>query len=142
MSYERRPVQDGEDVEYGGLRVHAVHTPGHTFHHLSYVVTGDDEDAPAVFTGGSLLYGSVGRTDLLGEDKANELTRHQFRSARRLDGLLDDDARLFPTHGFGSFCSAGSSSGADSSTIGEERRSNDALTTTDEDEFVEQPWRT
>ena len=89
-----------------------------------------------MFTGGSLLYGSVGRTDLLGEDKAEELTRHQFRSAKRLDDLLGDDARIFPTHGFGSFCSAGSASGADSSTLGEERRSNDALTTSDEDAFV------
>jgi rhodanese-related sulfurtransferase len=91
-----------------------------------------------VFTGGSLLYGSVGRTDLLGEDKAEELTRHQFRSAKRLDDLLGDDARIFPTHGFGSFCSAGSASGADSSTLGDERESNDALTAADENTFVEQ----
>lgn len=138
VSFDRRPVRDGQDIEYGDLRVRVVHTPGHTFHHISYVVTGDDTDAPAVFTGGSLLYGSVGRTDLLGRDHADELTRHQFRSARRLDELLDDDARIFPTHGFGSFCSAGSASGADSSTMGEERRANDALTTSDEDEFVEQ----
>jgi glyoxylase-like metal-dependent hydrolase (beta-lactamase superfamily II)/rhodanese-related sulfurtransferase len=138
VAYERRPVSDGETVEYGGLRVRVVHTPGHTFHHLTYVVRGADDDAPAVFTGGSLLYGSVGRTDLLGEDKAEELTRHQFRSAKRLDGLLDDDARIFPTHGFGSFCSAGSASGAESSTLGDERATNDALTTADEDAFVEQ----
>lgn len=139
VAFERRGVSDGDTLEYGALRVRAVHTPGHTFHHLSYVVTGDgDEDAPAVFTGGSLLYGSVGRTDLLGEDKAEELTRHQFRSAKRLDDLLRADARIFPTHGFGSFCSAGSASGADSSTLGDERESNDALTAADEDAFVDQ----
>jgi len=139
VAFERRPVADGHVLEYGGLRVRAVHTPGHTFHHLSYVVTGTgDSAAPAVFTGGSLLYGSVGRTDLLGEDRAEELTRHQFRSAKRLDEMLGEDARIFPTHGFGSFCSAGSASGADSSTLGAERTSNDALTTTDEDAFVEQ----
>ena len=138
VAFERRGVSDGDTLEYGALRVRVVHTPGHTFHHLSYVVTGDGDDAPAVFTGGSLLYGSVGRTDLLGEDKAEELTRHQFRSAKRLDDLLGDDARIFPTHGFGSFCSAGAASGADSSTLGDERQSNDALTTSDEDAFVEQ----
>ena len=139
VGFERRAVSDGETLEYGDLRVRVVHTPGHTFHHLSYVVTGAaDEEAPAVFTGGSLLYGSVGRTDLLGEDKAEELTRHQFRSAKRLDEMLGDDARIFPTHGFGSFCSAGSASGADSSTLGDERKSNDALTTSDEDAFVEE----
>ena len=139
VAFERRGVGDGDTVEYGGLRVRVVHTPGHTFHHLSYVVTGaGDEEAPAVFTGGSLLYGSVGRTDLLGEDKAEELTRQQFRSAKRLDELLGADARIFPTHGFGSFCSVGSASGAESSTLGDEREGNDALTATDEDAFVEE----
>jgi glyoxylase-like metal-dependent hydrolase (beta-lactamase superfamily II)/rhodanese-related sulfurtransferase len=139
VAFERRGVSDGDTLAYGALRVRVVHTPGHTFHHLSYVVTGDgDEDSPAVFTGGSLLYGSVGRTDLLGEDKAEELTRHQFRSAKRLDDLLDEDARIFPTHGFGSFCSAGAASGAESSTLGDERGSNDALTASDEDAFVSQ----
>jgi glyoxylase-like metal-dependent hydrolase (beta-lactamase superfamily II)/rhodanese-related sulfurtransferase len=139
VAFERRGVGDGDTLEYDALRIRVVHTPGHTFHHLSYVVTGDgDEDTPAVFTGGSLLYGSVGRTDLLGKGKAEELTRHQFRSAKRLDDLLSDDARIFPTHGFGSFCSAGAASGAESSTLGDERESNDALTTSDEDAFVEQ----
>ncbi len=136
VAFDRRPVSDGEEIAYGDLLVRVVHTPGHTFHHLTFVVTAGDE-APAVFTGGSLLYGSVGRTDLLGEEHAEELTREQYRSAQRLSNLLGEDARIFPTHGFGSFCSAGSASGADRSTMGEERTSNDALTTADEDEFVE-----
>ena len=137
VPFERRPVRDGDEIGYGGLTVRAVHTPGHTFHHLTYVVTAGDGPA-AAFTGGSLLYGSVGRTDLLGKEHAQELTRRQFRSAQRLSGLLEDDARLFPTHGFGSFCSAGSASGADSSTMADERAQNDALTEPDEDRFVEQ----
>lgn len=103
-----------------------------------YLVCADDDDPPAVFTGGSLLYGSVGRTDLLGTEHAEQLTRQQFRSARRLSEALDDDARIFPTHGFGSFCSAGSASGVDRSTMGEEREQNDALTADGEDGFVEE----
>lgn len=137
VAFERRPVADGEEIAFGALNVRVVHTPGHTFHHLSYVVTGDD-GPPAVFTGGSLLYGSVGRTDLLGTEHAEELTREQYRSARRLSELLGEDARIFPTHGFGSFCSAGSASGADRSTMAEERSGNEALTTQDEDAFVEE----
>ncbi|MGN6575451.1 MAG: MBL fold metallo-hydrolase [Nocardioides sp.] len=137
VAFERRPVRDGDEISYGDLVVRVVHTPGHTFHHLSYVVT-DGDGPPAAFTGGSLLYGSVGRTDLLGTEHAEELTRAQYRSAHRLSDLLGEDARIFPTHGFGSFCSAGSASGADRSTMAEERSSNDALTTSDEDEFVEQ----
>lgn len=138
VSFSTRAVRGGDELRYGGLAVRALPTPGHTFHHLSYVASGEDDDPPAVFTGGSLLYGSVGRTDLLGTEHAEELTRQQFRSARRLSGALGDDARIFPTHGFGSFCSAGSASGVDRSTMGEEREQNDALTADDEDGFVEE----
>jgi rhodanese-related sulfurtransferase len=43
---------------------------------------------------------------------------------------------MFPTHGFGSFCSSSPSSGQTSGTLVEECRANLALTTGDEDEFV------
>ncbi len=89
-----------------------------------------------MFTGGSLLFGSVGRTDLVDPDRTEELTRAQYHSARRLAELLADDAAVYPTHGFGSFCSSGSSAGGDASTIGQERARNDALVEPDEDAFV------
>lgn len=83
--------------------------PGHTDHHLSYLVD-DGDGPPAVFTGGSLLYGSVGRTDLVDPARTEEMTRAQYRSARRLGDPVPDDAAVHPTHGFGS-CSSGSSAG-------------------------------
>ncbi len=139
VSFERRPVSDGDTLTYGPLEVRVIATPGHTHTHLSYAVAHrDDAEDVAVFTGGSLLYGSVGRTDLLGEDDTDELTRAQFRSARKLVSLLPDAAEVYPTHGFGSFCSSGSAAGGDSSTIGEEKKRNDALTEEDEDAFVAQ----
>ena len=57
---------------------------------------------------------------------------------RRLVGEAAPDAALFPTHGFGSFCSSGPASGAGSSTIGEQLASNHALTDPDEDHFVQE----
>src|SRR5262249_35621358 len=65
--FEHRPVDEGDFVEIGGLRLTAWATPGHTPEHLAWVVADAARpDAPtAVFTGGSLLVGSVGRTDLL-----------------------------------------------------------------------------
>ncbi len=138
VAFERHAVHDGDTLDLGPLRVRAVATPGHTDHHLSYLVDVVGEDAaPAVFTGGSLLYGSVGRTDLVDPDRTEELTRDQYRSARRLADLLDDEAVLYPTHGFGSFCSSGSAGGGGDGTIGHERAHNGALTETDEDSFVE-----
>ena len=63
VSFERVPVRDGDVVEVSPtLRVRAIHTPGHTFTHLSYALEGEHLH---VFTGGSLLFGSTGRPDLL-----------------------------------------------------------------------------
>ena len=82
VAFERHAVRDGETLTAGGLTVRALSTPGHTDTHLAYVVTDAAQDGtPAVFTGGSLLYGSVGRTDLVDVDRTDELTRAQFHSA-------------------------------------------------------------
>lgn len=136
VAFERTPVADGDRRTVGTMSVEVVATPGHTVTHLSYIVS-DGAGPPAVFTGGSLLFGSVGRTDLVDADRTREMTRAQYRSARRLAAMLPDDAHIYPTHGFGSFCSSGAATGGDSSTIGAERAVNDALTTSDEDAFVE-----
>ena len=136
VGFERSAVEDGDRFTTGAMTITALHTPGHTRNHMSYALS-EDGRTVAVFTGGSMLFGAVGRTDLLGEDLAEELTRAQYRSVRRLASELPEDAEVLPTHGFGSFCSATETTG-DSSTIGQERRHNVALLTEDEDRFVEQ----
>ncbi|UMG91620.1 MBL fold metallo-hydrolase [Nocardioides sp. TF02-7] len=117
VSFDRTPIADGEVVEVGDrMRVRAIATPGHTFTHLSYALS-DREEPYAVFTGGSLLYGATGRPDLLGAEHTDALVRHQHASAHRLAAELPDEADVYPTHGFGSFCSA-TQSDATASTIG------------------------
>ena len=118
------------------MRLRAIHTPGHTHHHLSYALQTPTGDTEAVFTGGSLLYASTGRTDLLGPEHTDALTHAQYRSVQRLARELPDAARVMPTHGFGSFCSATPTSG-DESTIAEQRQVNPALTQ-DEQAFVDE----
>jgi glyoxylase-like metal-dependent hydrolase (beta-lactamase superfamily II)/rhodanese-related sulfurtransferase len=139
VAFGRLRLRDGDTLMAGRLRVRVISTPGHTDTHLAYVVTDTSApgEPPAVFTGGSLLYGSVGRTDLIDESRTEELTRAQFRSAHRLADALPDEARIYPTHGFGSFCSAGSAVGGDASTVGIERARNDALTAPGEQSFVD-----
>jgi glyoxylase-like metal-dependent hydrolase (beta-lactamase superfamily II)/rhodanese-related sulfurtransferase len=134
VSFERTAVRDGDVVESGGMRLRAMHTPGHTHTHLSYVLEADGETV-AVFTGGSLLYGSTGRPDLLGDEHTDGLARAQWRSAHRLAKELPDTAAVYPTHGFGSFCSSTQATGI-ASTIGQEKLSNLALTA-DEQEYVD-----
>ena len=136
VKFERQPITDGQTVRVGALTVKAVATPGHTHTHLSFIV--DDGGQQAVFSGGSLLYGSVGRTDLVGAEDTLGLTHDQYSSVHRLVDEAAPEAALFPTHGFGSFCSSGPASGAGSSTIGEQLASNHALTDPDEDHFVQE----
>jgi hydroxyacylglutathione hydrolase len=88
-----------------------------------------------VFTGGSLLFGSTGRPDLLGPASTPALARAQHASARRLARELPDSAEIFPTHGFGSFCAA-TQAQSTSSTIGQEKQGNPALTL-DQEAYVE-----
>ncbi len=127
------------------MRLSALLTPGHTFTHLSYALS-DGDKSVAVFTGGSLLYGATGRPDLLGEEHTETLARKQHASAHRLAEELPDETEVFPTHGFGSFCAA-TQSDATQSSIGQERKSNAALTE-DEETYVREllaglgPWPT
>jgi hydroxyacylglutathione hydrolase len=137
VAYDRAPVDDAATLQIGTLAVRVVATPGHTPGHLSYVVT-DAYGATAVFSGGSLLYGAVGRTDLIDDSRTHELTVAQYRSVRRLAASLPDDAQLFPTHGFGSFCASGppTQRSREDGTLAAEREGNAALTDPDEDGFV------
>ena len=116
------------------MRVRVLHTPGHTHTHLSFALEADGESV-AVFTGGSLLFGSTGRPDLLGPAHTQALAHAQWHSAQRLAAELPDETAVYPTHGFGSFCSA-TQSGGTASTIGQEKLANPALTT-DESRYVE-----
>lgn len=133
VTFDRSPISDGDVVVVSDtMAVRAMATPGHTFTHMSYVLEeiGADgaRESVAIFSGGSLLFGATGRPDLLGPDHTQALVHHQHDSVHRIAADLPDHAHVLPTHGFGSFCSAGSTGGATASTIGEERVKNPALT--------------
>ncbi|GGM48184.1 rhodanese-like domain-containing protein [Dactylosporangium sucinum] len=136
VAFDHVPVRDGDVIAVGArMRVRVRHTPGHTFTHLAYVLQADGADV-GVFTGGSLLHGAVGRPDLLGPAHAETLVHHQYASANCLAAELPDAAAVYPTHGFGSFCSATQSDAA-TSTIGREKQTNPVLTTP-EREFADE----
>jgi len=144
LFFDSHGVEDGDELAVGSLTIRAMHTPGHTPTHMSYVVS--DGDRTVVFTGGSLLYGSVGRTDLISRAMTEELTRKQHATAHRLVAELPDQTTVLPTHGFGSFCSSAAADeqtsnvdpkyGVETSTIADQKRANVALTITDTEEFV------
>jgi hydroxyacylglutathione hydrolase len=126
VQFERTAAKDLDEFAIGNFGIKALHTPGHTFTHLSYVLVDAQGQSSGIFTGGSLLHGSTGRPDLLGNDHAPKLAALQHGSAHRIAELLEDATPIFPTHGFGSFCAATATSGT-SSNVGDEKRTNPAL---------------
>lgn len=133
VAFARRPIRGGDTVDVSPtMRLRAIATPGHTYTHLSFALEsarteGGGFETVGIFTGGSLLFGATGRPDLLGDDHTQDLVNLQFSSAHRL-AELPEHTRVLPTHGFGSFCSAGSTGDTTESTIGQERQANPALT--------------
>jgi glyoxylase-like metal-dependent hydrolase (beta-lactamase superfamily II)/rhodanese-related sulfurtransferase len=135
LELPHHPVDGGDELELSaGVTLRAIATPGHTPDHLAYLLMVDDEPH-ALFSGGSLMVGAVGRTDLLGDKRRGDLARDLFHALRTRILTLPDDLPVYPTHGAGSFCSAPSGS-ARTTTIGTERATNPLLRIDDEDRFV------
>lgn len=135
LAFDHRALEPGGEVTLGGLTLTAMPSPGHTPEHLSYLLS-DGARPLALFSGGSLLVGAVARTDLISADKTEDLTRQLFRSLRTGLAPLPDDLAVFPTHGAGSFCTAGVG-GERVTTLGRERATNPYLRVEEEDQFVE-----
>jgi len=134
LSYDYQRVQDGDEIDLGGLSLQAIATPGHTPEHLAYLLV-DGTEPLALFSGGTLMAGGVARTDLLSPELTDPLARAAYQSIRERLLTLPDELVVYPTHGAGSFCSA-STTGQRTTTIGMERRSNPLLQADTEDEFV------
>lgn len=131
--HAHRGVEDGDEIDLGGLTLRVLATPGHTHEHVAFELL-DGAKTLGVFTGGSLLVGSAARTDLVDPARTEELARSQYRSLQRL-ARLDDAVTVWPTHGAGSFCSAPPGQER-TTTIGTQKSSNALLATGSEDEFV------
>src|SRR6266498_125236 len=137
VEFEHEELADGAEVALGNTRVRALATPGHAPAHNAYIVSdlrrGTDE-AWFVFTGDSLLIGDVGRPDLHAGADPLPLARQLYNSLGRLLELPDGVA-VYPSHYGGSVCGR-ALSGSPFSTIGFERRHNQALAAGDADTFA------
>jgi hydroxyacylglutathione hydrolase len=126
----------------GNIKVEAVHTPGHTPEHLSFLIT-DTAAATepiAIVTGDFVFVGDVGRPDLLEkaakvEGTMKDAARTLFRSLQRFK-QYPDYLQIWPGHGAGSACGKGLSA-VPHSTVGYERLFNWAFAVGNEDEFMD-----
>jgi hydroxyacylglutathione hydrolase len=128
--FDHQAAREGFVLDLGNGGLVARATPGHTPEHLSWELQDANGRPTTLFSGGSLLIGGVGRTDLLGHARLDELTAAQYRTMRRLDEL-PDEVVVRPTHGAGSFCVAGDVDIGGDATIGALRRWNPAFAAPD-----------
>jgi hydroxyacylglutathione hydrolase len=138
--YDFVAMKDGDSLEFPGLRLQVLETPGHTIESISILVFDLAKDAAkphAVLTGDTLFIGDVGRPDLrasLGWT-ANQLGAYLYDSLREKLLPLPDETLVYPAHGAGSLCGKKLSSDT-VSTLGEQRRFNYALQPMSRDEFI------
>lgn len=126
-------LQDGETLELQGMKIRALHTPGHTPESTCYAVylNALPDTAWGVFTGDTLFIGEAGRTDLTDPLKTGEHAGVLWDSIRRVLSPLGPQAFVWPAHGSGSVC-GGNIAERDESTLGIEQLSNPAFTLTRE----------
>ncbi len=93
-------AEDGDELVAGGMSFSIIHTPGHSPGCIC-IRTGNK-----IFTGDTLFYRSVGRTDL-GNGSYSDL----MNSIKNKLMILDDEVEVYPGHG-------------EFTTIGSERRAN------------------
>ena len=143
VEFPIRRLRDGERIPLGdpetGVVLEVLATPGHTPESITVAVYehGSDVAPHAILTGDTLFLGDVGRPDLLGAAgrTSEQMARELFASLRGKILPLPDQVLVYPGHGAGSAC--GKALSTDTvSTLGEQRRTNYALTPMSEDEFV------
>ncbi len=138
-----RPLKDRDEIRIGNVAIQAIHTPGHTPEHVSFLVTDHavGHEPIGIVTGDFVFVNDVGRPDLL--EKAAHLQGTADSGARQLYRSLQwfltlpDHLQIWPGHGAGSACGKGMSP-VPQSTVGYERRFNWAFQAGSEDAFVGQ----
>jgi hydroxyacylglutathione hydrolase len=137
LAHQHSPAADGDVFDVGSIRFRTLDTPGHTPEHVSYAVADSVRaDEPfLLLTGGSMLVGAVGRTDLLGAENARPFAAAMHHSLHDVLLRHEDSVMVYPTHGAGSLCSTGIASTA-WSTIGFERRHDPLLAPMEVDAFA------
>ena len=126
MNFDHVALSEGDEFAIENLKFKVLETPGHTPEHIGYVVTdvSRGEDPCAYFSGDTLFVGDVGRPDLF-PGRADELAEKLFNSLKKVKEL-PDFVEVYPSHGAGSLCGKAISAKR-SSTVGFEKKYNDAL---------------
>lgn len=137
--YNSYVAKDNETFKIGGLTIKVLHTPGHTLESSTYLLLDEHGKEICIFSGDTLFIGDVGRPDLaIKSDLTQEdLARLLFKSLRTKIMPLPDDVVVYPAHGAGSACGKNMSKET-SDTLGNQKKTNYALSNMSEDDFVKE----
>ena len=130
-----RPAEEGQQWAAGRLVLRAIATPGHTPGSMSYLLHDPDGNPWIVFTGDTLFAGDVGRVDLPGVDRKEEMAHLLYDSLFNKLLSLGDEVIVCPGHGSGSVCGSAIAERI-WTTIGLECKLNPHLQYEDEATFV------
>ena len=128
VTYAHKPLAEGDVIEIGAARMEVLHTPGHTPHAISLIVTDKarSSEPEMILTGDVLFVGDIGRPDLAGNELLNDQVGNLYNSLYVKLAKYPDHLEVFPAHGQGSLCGRGMSA-KPSSTLGYERAANPML---------------
>ncbi len=137
--YPHQTFDEGQTIELGKIKLHAINTPGHSPDSISILLEYEGKQK-AVFTGDTLFIGDCGRPDLREstgkiQETRLDLAKQMYHSLRDKLMKLDDDVLVYPAHGAGTLCGKHLSKES-SSTIGLEMKNNWSLQKTTESEFA------
>lgn len=138
--YAFKPLHEGQVLDLGKLQLMIIETPGHTPEAISIAVQESAKPSPfAVLTGDCLFIGDVGRPDLLASVgyTSEQLAGMMYDSLHKKLLLLPDETIVYPAHGAGSLCGKNLSKET-FSTIGEQKKSNQALRDITKEQFVKE----
>lgn len=133
VKFPHQKLADGEILEIGNRTIRVIHTPGHTDESITLFV-----DNWFALTGDTLFVGDVGRVDLTLEKNPDEILDKAKKLHSSLFGRLlklPDHIEIYPGHYGGSSCGK-HMDGKPISTIGREKRLNNALQVTSRQQFI------
>lgn len=142
QEFDHVPVEDGMTLDIGTVQLTAIHTPGHTPEHIAWKA--EDSSAPdakpLLFSGDALFVGDVGRPDLLGQGRTQELVDSLYETVSSIFKTLPDDMIVYPDHTAGSSC--GKNIGSEPyTTIGNEKAMNYAFKPDSREAFADAVMR-
>lgn len=127
-------IKDGHIFQLKDMSIKAIHTPGHTLGHMSYILY-HKKNPYMVFTGDTCFYGDIGRIDFYGEDRLEEMAGKMYDSIFNKLMPLGDHVIMYPAHGPGSVCGENIED-RPFTTLGYERRYNPKLQYNSKETFV------